>query len=179
MTAGQARICLVANFPAISPRPWDPGAELLPFQGGPAGDEFDCQTGLEMTNSRRSKNSPTNQSNPSPMNPQVSRRSFLKTTTGVILSSQFGCNILHAQNKGDKLRLAIIGTGGKGGEHLNCVKKGGDIVVAHCDIDSGRQGIVPATWPGSWDWRCRGSSSCSSSSGNPAAALEAHERPES
>ncbi|MEI6579667.1 MAG: Gfo/Idh/MocA family oxidoreductase [Eubacteriales bacterium] len=83
------------------------------------------------------------------MNPQISRRSFLKSTTGVILTSQFGCNILHAQNKGDKLRLAIIGTGGKGGEHLNCVKKAGDLVVAHCDIDSNRQGIAPATWPGS------------------------------
>ena len=83
------------------------------------------------------------------MNPNTSRRTFLKTSAKVVVASQFGINILHAQNKGDKLRLAIIGTGGKGNEHQNCVKKAGDIVVAHCDIDTTRQGITPATWPGS------------------------------
>jgi len=80
------------------------------------------------------------------MNPHISRRSFLKTSTGVVLASQFGVNILHAQNKGDKLRLAIIGTGGKGGAHLQCVKQAGDRVVAHCDIDANQQGMVPGTW---------------------------------
>ena len=83
------------------------------------------------------------------MNPQMNRRSFLRTTTGVVISSQFGINILHAKNKGDKLRLAIIGSGGKGGAHLDCVKQAGDLVVAHCDIDTNRQGIAPGTWPGS------------------------------
>ncbi len=79
----------------------------------------------------------------------MNRRSFLRTTTGVVISSQFGVNILHAKNKGDKLRLAIIGSGGKGTDHLHCVDKARDIVVAHCDIDTTRQGIVPATWPDS------------------------------
>jgi predicted dehydrogenase len=83
------------------------------------------------------------------MIPDTSRRSFLKTSAKVVIASQFGVNILHAQNKGDKLRLAIIGTGGKGGAHLDCVKKAGDIVTAHCDIDTNRQGMVPSTWPGS------------------------------
>lgn len=81
------------------------------------------------------------------MNSALNRRAFLKTTAGVALSSTWGVNILHAQNKGDKLRLAIIATGGKGGAHLDCVKRAGDIVVAHCDIDTGRQGIAPGTWP--------------------------------
>ena len=58
------------------------------------------------------------------MNPHITRRSFLKTSTGVAMASPFGINILHAQNKGDKLRLAIIGTGGKGGAHLDCVQTG-------------------------------------------------------
>ncbi len=89
-----------------------------------------------------------NRNNPN-MNPQISRRSFLKTSTGVVLSSQLGFNILHAQNKGDKLRLAIIATGGKGGAHLQCVQQAGDIVVAHCDIDTKRQGMTTGTWPGS------------------------------
>jgi hypothetical protein len=80
------------------------------------------------------------------MNSQTNRRSFLKTTTGVLLSSPFGVNILHAQNKGDKLRLAVIATGGKGASHLEAIKQAGDIVVAHCDIDTNRQGIVPSTW---------------------------------
>ena len=44
------------------------------------------------------------------MIPNTSRRSFLKTSAKVVVASQFGINILHAQNKGDKLRLAIIGT---------------------------------------------------------------------
>jgi len=79
----------------------------------------------------------------------MNRRFFLKTTAGVAASTQFGFNILHAQNKGDKLRLAVIGTGGKGNAHLDCIKRAGDIVVAHCDIDSNRQGIVPRTWAGS------------------------------
>ncbi|MCX6867235.1 MAG: Gfo/Idh/MocA family oxidoreductase [Verrucomicrobia bacterium] len=83
------------------------------------------------------------------MKPQINRRLFLKTTAGASVFSQFGFNILHAQNKGDKLRLAIIGTGGKGGSHLQCVQRAGDIVVAHCDIDANRQGMAPGTWPAS------------------------------
>jgi predicted dehydrogenase len=82
------------------------------------------------------------------MNQQTSRRSFLKTAGAVSAATTFGFpNILHAQNKGDKLRLAIIGSGGKGGAHIDSVHKAGDIVVAHCDVDTGRQGKVPTLWP--------------------------------
>lgn len=56
-------------------------------------------------------------------------------------------NILHAQNKGDKLRLAFVGCGGKGGAHISNAKECGDIVVTHCDVDRDRQGDIPKFWP--------------------------------
>ncbi len=84
------------------------------------------------------------------MNQKTSRRSFLKTAGAASAATTLGFpNILHAQNKGDKLRVAIIGSGGKGGAHIDSVHKAGDIVVAHCDVDKGRQGKVPQLWPDS------------------------------
>lgn len=80
----------------------------------------------------------------------TSRRSFLKVAGAASAASTLGFpNILHAQNKGDKLRVAIIATGGKGGAHIDSVQKAGDIVVAHCDVDKSRQGKVPQLWPDS------------------------------
>lgn len=74
------------------------------------------------------------------------RRSFLKLA-GTASASILGFPaIVHAQNKGDKLRVALIATGGKGGAHINMVKQAGDIVVAHCDVDTKRQGGVPKMW---------------------------------
>lgn len=78
----------------------------------------------------------------------TNRRSFLKMTGAASAASTFGFpNILHAQNKGDKLRVALIATAGKGGAHIDMVKQAGDIVVAHCDVDKDRQGSVPQLWP--------------------------------
>ena len=78
----------------------------------------------------------------------TNRRSFLKMTGAASAASTFGFpNILHAQNKGDKLRVALIATAGKGGAHIDMVKQAGDIVVAHCDVDKDRQGSVPQHWP--------------------------------
>lgn len=82
------------------------------------------------------------------MNHNPNRRSFLKLAGAASAAGTLGFpNILHAQNKGDKLRVAIIGSGGKGGAHIDSVEKAGDIVVAHCDVDKGRQGKVPQVWP--------------------------------
>ena len=84
------------------------------------------------------------------MNHNPNRRSFLKLAGAASAAGTLGFpNILHAQNKGDKLRVAIIGSGGKGGAHIDSEEKAGDIVVAHCDVDKGRQGKVPQVWPGS------------------------------
>ncbi len=77
----------------------------------------------------------------------TTRRNFLKQTAVATGASTFGFNILHAQNKGDKLRVAIIATGGKGGAHIESVIKGGDIITAHCDVDKNRQGKVPQVFP--------------------------------
>ncbi len=82
------------------------------------------------------------------MNQKTNRRSFLKAAGAATAASTLGFpSILHAQNKGQKLKLAVIATGGKGGAHLDSIKKAGDLVVAHCDVDTGRQGMVPKEWP--------------------------------
>ena len=54
------------------------------------------------------------------MKTQISRRSFVKGSAlaaGVLAAAPF--NILHAQNKGDKIRFVQIGCGGRGMEHIN------------------------------------------------------------
>ena len=71
----------------------------------------------------------------------TSRRSFLKST-GLAAGALSIPNILHAQNKGDKVRLAVIATGGKGGAHLNQIKGGGDIVTCFADVDKNAWGGV-------------------------------------
>jgi predicted dehydrogenase len=82
------------------------------------------------------------------MKSTTNRRSFLKITGAASAVGTFGFpNILHAQNKGDKLRVALIATAGKGGAHIDMVKQAGDIVVAHCDVDKNRQGSVLQHWP--------------------------------
>lgn len=75
------------------------------------------------------------------------RRSFLKIAGSATAGILGFPSILRAQNKPEKLRVAIIGTGGKGGAHIDCVKRAGDICVAHCDIDTKRQGQAPKLWP--------------------------------
>jgi predicted dehydrogenase len=80
---------------------------------------------------------------PSPLN----RRSFLAQSAAVGAASLGFPSILHAQNKGDKLRLAVIGTGGKGGEHMRSIQQAGDIVTSHCDVDTNRQGEAMKHWP--------------------------------
>lgn len=80
------------------------------------------------------------------MTPSSTRRSFLKLAGSASAGILGFPSIMHAQNKGDKLRVALIATGGKGGAHINMVKQAGDIVVAHCDVDTKRQGGVPKMW---------------------------------
>ena len=63
------------------------------------------------------------------------RRTFLKTTTlaaGTALA--FPCVVRGAETK--KLRIAIVGVGGRGRHGLNMAKN--EEIVALCDVDTGR-----------------------------------------
>ena len=67
---------------------------------------------------------PSSLSYPETMKTALSRRSFVKTSAlaaGALASAPF--NILHSQNKGDKIRFVQIGCGGRGMEHLNRASK--------------------------------------------------------
>ncbi len=76
----------------------------------------------------------------------TNRRSFLKKTSAAGLAvSAFGFpSILHAQNKGDKLKLALIGVGGINGSHAKMIKDAGDIVMAYVDVDTSKYGNYTA-----------------------------------
>lgn len=67
------------------------------------------------------------------------RRTFIKST-GLAAGALSFPNILHAQNKGEKMKLAVIATGGKGGAHLNQIKGAGDIVTCFADVDKNAWG---------------------------------------
>src|SRR6478672_433784 len=73
------------------------------------------------------------------------RRSFLKSA-GLAAGALSFPNILHAQNKGDKLKLAVIATGGKGASHLNQIRGAGDIVTCFADVDKNAWGGVAKDW---------------------------------
>ena len=76
----------------------------------------------------------------------TTRRSFLKKSSAAGLAvSAFGFpSILHAQNKGDKLKIAMIGVGGINGSHAGMIKTAGDIVTAYVDVDSNNYGNYSA-----------------------------------
>ena len=76
----------------------------------------------------------------------TSRRTFLKST-GLAVGALSFPNILHAQNKGDKMKLAVIATGGKGRAHINQIKGGGDIVTCFADIDKKAWDSVTKDFP--------------------------------
>ncbi len=68
----------------------------------------------------------------------TTRRTFLKKSSaaGLAVSALGFPSILHAQNKGDKLRIALVGVGGISGSHAGMIKQAGDIVTAYCDVDT-------------------------------------------
>ena len=76
----------------------------------------------------------------------TTRRSFLKKSSAAgLAASAFGFpSILHAQNKGDKLKIAMIGVGGINGSHAGMIKGAGDIVMAYCDVDTSKFGNYEA-----------------------------------
>jgi predicted dehydrogenase len=64
-------------------------------------------------------------------------------------------NILHAQNKGDKLRVAFVGVGGIGGQHTGFASKAEDICNCFCDVDESRweNANKRGRWPGAKGYR--------------------------
>lgn len=73
-----------------------------------------------------------------------SRRAFLRHSlaAGVALATPA---ILRAENRGDKLRIAVIGCGGRGAANLAGVA--GEQVVALCDVNSAAIGSAAAKAP--------------------------------
>ena len=75
---------------------------------------------------------------------QVSRRDFLRTSAAVAgavsLAGYAGVSTAQAprfRKTGDKLNMAFIGSGGRGGANLKEFYELGEQVVALCDVDSG------------------------------------------
>ncbi|MEM0964912.1 MAG: Gfo/Idh/MocA family oxidoreductase [Verrucomicrobiota bacterium] len=67
----------------------------------------------------------------------MNRRKFLKASSAVCASSLFIPNIIRAENLGgQKLRLAMIGVGGRGAKHVDGLSS--EQFVAFCDVDEVR-----------------------------------------
>jgi predicted dehydrogenase len=78
-----------------------------------------------------------------------SRRSFLRESLGGSLAAGAAAfaapAILRAENRGDKLRIAVIGCGGRGAANLAGVA--GEQVVALCDVNAAALGSAAAKAP--------------------------------
>lgn len=76
----------------------------------------------------------------------ITRRSFLKSSAFAASAVTFGAPaILHAQNAGDRLRIAVIGTGGRGGGNLDAVSS--EEIVALCDVNEASLAPAAAKFP--------------------------------
>ncbi len=67
-----------------------------------------------------------------------SRRHFLKSATLLTGGTVAAPAILSAQNKGDKVKIAVVGAGGRGGAGMSCAM--GEEFVAVADVDLGGRG---------------------------------------
>ncbi len=74
--------------------------------------------------------------------PSLTRRRFLKTTTGVVLGFPA---LLRAAAANEKLNIAIIGSGGRGGSNLSEVKN--ENIVALCDVNERNLDAAAAKYP--------------------------------
>lgn len=76
---------------------------------------------------------------------KVTRRDFIRTTGTVATAAMFMPHLARAEGANEKLNIANIGVGGRGGAHLGAA--GGQNLVAICDIDEGRLGGVAKRFP--------------------------------
>ena len=82
------------------------------------------------------------------MKHNISRRQFLKGVAGATTAAVFiGPHILRAQSPSSQLRMAFVGTGGRGGAHLGLADGKGAICTAFCDADKKNWGKMPDRWP--------------------------------
>ncbi len=69
---------------------------------------------------------------------RITRRRFLHTTGGALAgASTLGFPaIVSARSPNDKLNIAVIGSGGRGGRNLSEMEKSGEHIVALCDVNA-------------------------------------------
>ncbi len=78
--------------------------------------------------------------------PSVNRRAFLKTAAIAAGTTTFGAPaILRGQNLNNKLNIAIIGSGGRGGSNLRSVSS--ENIVALCDVNQNNLNRAAAKHP--------------------------------
>ena len=73
---------------------------------------------------------------------KLTRRQFIQTSTAAGVGILGAPAILSAANKGDKLRVAFIGTGGINRRHISDTIDHGDICGAYCDVDTSQYGNI-------------------------------------
>lgn len=77
---------------------------------------------------------------------KLNKRSFLKTTGVVGASGLLSPSLVRADNlRGQKLRIAVIGPGGQGKNHVKALK--GEQLVAFCDVDEEKAAEVYNEFP--------------------------------
>jgi predicted dehydrogenase len=76
--------------------------------------------------------------------PTLSRRHFLRLSTTLAAGIYAAPAFVRAQAQQGKLRLAVIGSQGKGQENINQLTKVGFEVVALCDVDSRKMNAAKA-----------------------------------
>ncbi|RPH80472.1 MAG: gfo/Idh/MocA family oxidoreductase [Planctomycetaceae bacterium] len=67
---------------------------------------------------------------PEPSRIRTSRRTWLKTSAATVVAAP---GVLHGRNLNEKLRIAVIGCGGRGGSNLQSVES--ETIVALCDVN--------------------------------------------
>ena len=65
------------------------------------------------------------------------RRAFLKSTSLAASAAVFAPYLLRAQGTNNRINIACIGVGGKGGSDTDSAYKLGGNIVALCDVDGG------------------------------------------
>lgn len=80
----------------------------------------------------------------------ISRRDFLKTASAVALSTGTAPQLSRAAQKNNKLNIAFIGTGGRGGANLKTMTSQGLVpveVVALCDVNQQNLNVASSLYP--------------------------------
>ncbi len=76
---------------------------------------------------------------------RITRRQFGRTAAVATASILAAPAFLRGQNLGDKLNIAIIGAGGRGGANADSVRD--ENIVALCDVNDGNLNAAAARWP--------------------------------